>query len=124
LNCLIGGTYCALAIATSIYMTLEFDAIGFARAGFWNTPDMIFGALMVLLVLEYSRKRFFPLFVINIVLIVYCVYGWAVPGMFHHPGFDWERVLTAMSLEMATGVYSRLPQLALTLIGAFILVLS
>lgn len=124
LNYLIGAIYCALAIATSIYMTLEFDEIGFVRAGFWNTPDMVFGALMVLLVLEYSRKRFFPLFVINIVLIVYCVYGWAVPGMFHHPGFDWERVLTAMSLEMATGVYSRLPQLALTLIGAFILVLS
>jgi TRAP transporter 4TM/12TM fusion protein len=124
LNYLIGAIYCVLAIATAIYMTMEFDAIGFARAGFWNTPDMVFGALMVLLILEYSRKRFFPLFVINIVLIVYCVYGWAVPGLFHHPGFDWERVLTATSLEMATGVYSRLPQLALTLIGSFILVLS
>jgi TRAP transporter 4TM/12TM fusion protein len=124
LNYLIGAIYCGLAIATAIYMTLEFDAIGFVRAGFWNTPDMIFGALMVLLILEYSRKRFFPLFVINLVLIVYCVYGWAVPGMFRHPGLDWDRVLTAMSLEMATGIYSRLPQLALTLIGAFILVLS
>ncbi len=124
LNYLIGAFYCALAIVISIYMHLEFDAIGFVRAGFWNTPDMIFGALMVLLVLEYSRKRFFPLFVINLILIVYCVYGWMVPGMFHHPGLEWERVLTAMSLEMATGVYSRLPQLALTLIGSFILVLS
>jgi TRAP transporter 4TM/12TM fusion protein len=85
---------------------------------------MIFGGLMTLLVLEYARKRFFALFVINLIMIVYCVYGWAVPGMLHHPGFDWERVLTAMSLEMATGIYSRLPQLALTLIGAFILVLS
>lgn len=124
LNYLIGVIYCVLAIATAIYMTIEFDAIGFARAGFWNTPDMIFGAIMVLLILEYSRKRFFPLFVINLILIVYCVYGWAVPGMFRHPGLDWERVLTAMSLEMATGIYSRLPQLALTLIGSFILVLS
>jgi TRAP transporter 4TM/12TM fusion protein len=123
-NYLIAAIYCALAIATSIYMTIEFDAIGFVRAGFWNTPDMIFGAVMVLLVLEYSRKRFFPLFVINLALVVYCVYGWMVPGMFNHPGLDWERVLTAMSLEMATGVYSRLPQLALTLIGSFILVLS
>jgi TRAP transporter 4TM/12TM fusion protein len=124
LNYLIAVIYCALAIATTIYMVLEFDAIGFVRAGFWNTPDMIIGALMVLLVLEYARKRFFPLFVINLILIVYCVYGWVVPGMFRHPGLDWERVLTAMSLEMATGVYSRLPQLALTLIGSFILVLS
>jgi TRAP transporter 4TM/12TM fusion protein len=44
--------------------------------------------------------------------------------MFHHPGLDWERVVTAMSVETATGVFSRLPQLALTLIGSFVLVLS
>lgn len=124
LNYLIAMLYCGLAIAVSIYMIFEFDAIGFARAGFWNKPDMIVGAVMVLLVMEYSRKRFFPLFVINLILIVYCIYGWAVPGMFRHPGLDWERVLTAMSLEMATGIFSRLPQLALTLIGSFILVLS
>lgn len=124
LNYMIASIYCGLAIAISIYMYREFEEIGFARAGFWNTPDMIFGGLMVLLVLEYARKRYFALFVINIAMIIYCVYGWAVPGMFHHPGFDWERVVSSMSLEMATGVYSRLPQLALTLIGSFILVLS
>src|SRR5690606_18984407 len=45
-------------------------------------------------------------------------------GMFGHPGLSWTRVITAMSLETATGVYSRLPQLALTLIGSFLLVLS
>src|SRR5690606_21532704 len=53
MNYLIAAVYCGLAIAVAIYMTLEFDAIGFARAGFWNTPDKIFGALMVALVLEY-----------------------------------------------------------------------
>jgi TRAP transporter 4TM/12TM fusion protein len=47
-----------------------------------------------------------------------------VPGLFGHPGLTWTRVVAAMSVEMTTGVYSRLPQLALTLIGSFILVLS
>ena len=36
--------------------------------------------------LEYSRKRHMPLFVLNIVLILYAVYGYVVPGMFHHAG--------------------------------------
>ena len=35
-----------------------------------------------------------------------------------------SRVVTAMSVEMSTGIYSNLPQLALTVIGSFILVLS
>ncbi|MBI2509042.1 MAG: TRAP transporter permease [Betaproteobacteria bacterium] len=61
---------------------------------------------------------------LNVLLVLYAVYGWLVPGMFHHPGLSWTRVTSAMSVEMATGIFSRLPQLALTLIGSFILVLS
>jgi TRAP transporter 4TM/12TM fusion protein len=58
------------------------------------------------------------------VLILYAVYGWLIPGMFSHPGLSWTRVVTAMSVETTTGVYSSLPQLALTVIGSFLLVLS
>ena len=79
---------------------------------------------MTLLVLEYSRKRHMPLFVLNIILIFYAVYGYVVPGMFHHAGLSWTRVVTAMSVETTTGVFSNLPQIALTVIGAFLLVLS
>ena len=124
LNYVIAAIYCAVSIAISIYMNVEFEEIGTVRAGFWNTPDLVVGGTMALLVLEYSRKRFFPLFVINVVLIVYCVYGWIVPGTFHHPGLEWERVVTAMSVESSTGVFSQLPQLALTLVGSFVLVLA
>ena len=105
-------------------MHVEFIAIGTVRAGFWNTTDLVMGGLMALLVMEYARQRHIVLFVLNIVLILYAVYGWLVPGMFHHPGLSWTRVVTAMSVEMTTGVFSKLPQLALTLIGSFILVLS
>jgi TRAP transporter 4TM/12TM fusion protein len=74
--------------------------------------------------MEYARRRYFALFVLNILLIVYAVYGRHVPGMFFHPGLSWERIVSAMSVEMSTGVFSNLPALALTLIGSFILVLS
>jgi TRAP transporter 4TM/12TM fusion protein len=123
-NYAIAAVYVAISVAVSIYMTVEFIDIGTVRAGFWNTTDLVMGGLMALLVMEYARKRYFALFVLNIVLILYAVYGWVVPGMFSHPGLSWERVTTAMSLEMTTGVFSQLPQLALTLIGSFILVLS
>ena len=105
-------------------MRVEFIAIGTVRAGFWSATDLVMGGLMAALIMEYARKRYFVLFVLNIVLILYAVYGWLVPGMFRHPGLSWTRVIGAMSVEMATGVFSQLPQLALTLIGSFILVLS
>lgn len=123
-NCAIAGVYVGLAVAVAVYMQVEFMDIRTVRAGFWDNDDLLMGGIMALLILEYSRKRYMPLFVLNVLLILYAVYGWLVPGMFHHPGLSWERVVTAMSVEMTTGVFSRLPQLALTLIGSFVLVLA
>lgn len=121
---LLAAAYIAISIAVAVYMHVEYEDIGTVRAGTWNTADLTMGALMTLLVMEYARKRHLALFILNIVLILYAVYGSVVPGMFFHPGLTWERVVSAMSVEMSTGVFSNLPQLALTLIGSFILVLA
>lgn len=123
-NYLIATVYIISSIAVAVYMYTEYFEIGTVRAGSWNTADLAMGTLMVALVMEYARKRYLPLFYLNVILIVYAVYGAVVPGMFNHPGLSWERVASAMSVEMSTGVFSSLPQLALTLIGAFLLVLS
>lgn len=123
-NLVISGIYIALALAVLYYIRVNFYDIRTVRAGFWNQSDLIMGSIMVLLIMEYTRKRYFVLFILNLILIFYAVYGFVVPGIFHHPGLSWTRIVTAMSLETTTGVYSRLPQLALTLIGSFILVLS
>jgi len=123
-NYAIGAVYVAVSIAVAVYMHTEYFEIGTVRAGIWSTADLTMGALMVLLIMEYARKRYLPLFILNVALILYAVYGWAVPGMFNHPGLSWTRIASSMSVEMSTGVFSNLPQLALTLIGSFILVLS
>jgi TRAP transporter 4TM/12TM fusion protein len=123
-NYVIAAIYVVLALAVAVYMNIEYYEIGTVRAGSWNTSDLIMGGLMTVLVLEYSRKRHMPLFVLNVALILYAVYGYVVPGMFYHSGLSWRRLVTAMSVETTTGVFSNLSQIALTVIGAFLLVLS
>ena len=123
-NYCIAAAYCAISVIVSIYMYVEFEALGTVRAGIWDPSDLWLGGLMALLVMEYARKRYFVLFVLNIVLILYAVYGRVVPGMFNHPGLSWKRIVSSMSLEDTTGIFSGLPQLALTLIGSFVLVLA
>jgi TRAP transporter 4TM/12TM fusion protein len=120
----IAAAYVAISLAVAIYMVVEYEEIGTVRAGIWNAADLALGGVMVVLVMEYARQRYMALFVLNVILILYAVYGHVVPGMFFHPGLSWERIVTAMSVETSTGIYSNLPQLALTLIGSFILVLS
>jgi TRAP transporter 4TM/12TM fusion protein len=123
-NYVIAFAYCAFSFYCAYYMNTEYMALGLERAGAWNTTDMIMGGVMTLLIMEYARKRHMPLFILNIVLIVYAVYGNWIPGMFYHAGLSWERLITANSVEVATGIFSRLPQIALTTVGSFLLVLS
>ncbi len=123
-NYAIAAVYCACSLAVAYYMHTEYYALGTERAGDWNSTDLFMGGLMTALVLEYSRKRHMPLFVLNIVLMLYAVYGYVVPGMFYHAGLNWGRVVTAMSVETTTGIFSNLPQIALTVVGAFLLVLG
>lgn len=123
-TCVIATVYVAISLAVAVYMFVEYEEIGTVRAGIWNATDLTMGALMAVLIMEYTRSRHFVLFVLNVLLILYAVYGYVVPGMFYHPGLSWERIASAMSVEMATGIFSNLPQLALTLIGSFVLVLA
>ncbi len=123
-NYILAGIYTGICLVVIMYLNLEFMDIRTVRAGIWSPTDLAIGGLMFGLIMEYARKRYIALFVINLFLIGYTVYGWIVPGLFWHPGLSWTRVLSAMSVEMTTGVFSHLPQLALTLIGSFILVLS
>lgn len=124
LNYLIAFVFTGLAIFVAVYFTIEFDAIRTFRVLNWNTLDFFAGGTIFILVMEFCRREYIELFVVNIFLMLYVVYGNFVPGMFHHAGMTWKRILTAMTLEMSTGVFARLPQIALTLISSFILVLS
>jgi TRAP transporter 4TM/12TM fusion protein len=123
-NYAIAAAYCLFSLYCAYYMQTNYISLGTERSGMWDNSDLIVGGLMTLLIIEYARKRHTPLFILNIILILYAVYGYVVPGMFYHAGLSWERVISASSVEMETGIFSRLPQIALTVIGSFLLVLS
>ncbi len=114
----------AIAIASAAYLFTNVEAIRMDRLGDWDAWDHLAAGALVLLVLEHTRRHYLPVFIFNAVLILYCVYGYLVPGMFNHPGLSWTRVSSAAGLEMSTGIFERLPQLGLTLIGSFMLLLA
>ncbi|SEP19253.1 TRAP transporter permease [Aquisalimonas asiatica] len=121
---LVGAGYAAALLYASAYFVAEFDGIRINRVGFWNDADKLAGAIVVALVLEYTRRRYLALALVILALILYTAYGYLVPGVFSHPGMSWDRILTASSVEISTGVFERLSQLGLTLIGSFMLVLA
>jgi TRAP transporter 4TM/12TM fusion protein len=100
----------------------EFEEIAIYRQGSYTTQDYIVGLLMFLLVMELSRLAHPALFWINLVLVIYTLYGYLSPvDFFWHPGTSFYRIVTSSTVELSTGIYGIYGQIALTVIAAFLL---
>jgi len=124
LNIVIAGVYIAMCIFSLIYMRVEFDALIYDRAGFYNTPDKIVGVMMLGLVVEYTRREHIVLFWLILFLMFYSVYGWIFPGLLGHPGISWMRVITSSSVEISLGLFGTYAQIGVGVIAAFFMFLG
>ncbi len=114
--------YAAICFYAIAYFYVEYENIAIWRQGRYTTHDFAVGLAVFLVVMELSRKAHPILFWVNLVLIVYTIWGHLSPiDFFWHPGTTAYRVVTSSTIEMATGVFGRYAQLALTLIAAFLL---
>jgi TRAP transporter 4TM/12TM fusion protein len=124
LNIAIAGVYIAMCIFSLVYMRVEFDALIYDRAGFYNTTDKIVGLIMLGLVIEYTRREHRVLFYLILLLMFYSVYGWFFPGIFGHPGISWMRVITSSSVEITLGLFGTYAQIGVGVIAAFFMFLG
>ncbi|MFH1950930.1 MAG: TRAP transporter fused permease subunit [Pseudomonadota bacterium] len=123
-NIAIASLYIAMCIFSIIYMRVEFDALIYDRAGFYNTPDKIVGVMMLGLVIEYTRREHITLFYLILFLMLYSVYGWVFPGILGHPGVSWMRVITSSSVEISLGLFGTYAQTGVGVIAAFFMFLG
>jgi len=95
-----------LGIAVIVYMLIDFDAFIYRSVvpNFW---DKLFGIILILLILEASRRTT-GLIMVGIVLafLVYAFYGHLLPNPWTHRGYDIDRIVghMYMTLEGIFGV--------------------
>ncbi|WP_245779613.1 TRAP transporter permease [Desulfoscipio geothermicus] len=88
----------ALAVASGVYILLFYQDI-VMRAGAPNTPDLIFGIIMVLLILEATRRATgWVLVIIAGAFLLYNFLGPYIPGLLGHKGYSIGRVISQMYL--------------------------
>jgi TRAP transporter 4TM/12TM fusion protein len=124
LNHAIVAVYVAIAAYAFWYFLWEYERIAIYAQGTYTQHDFVVGLLMFLLVMELSRLAHPVLFWINVVMVVYTLYGYLFPrslDFFWHPGTTFHRVVTSSTVEFATGIYGIYGQLGLTLIASFLL---
>jgi TRAP transporter 4TM/12TM fusion protein len=122
LNHVIVAAYIAICVYAFVYFLYEFERIAIYAQGTFTQQDFIVGLLVFLLVMELSRLAHPVLFWVNIVLVLYTIWGYLSPiDFFWHPGTTFYRVVTSSTVEFSTGIYGIYGQMALTLIAAFLL---
>ena len=82
-----------LALASGAYIIMNYQAI-VLRLGMPTTEDIVFGAIMILLILEASRRATgWVLVIIAGVLLIYTFLGPWIPGLLGHKGYSLGRCL-------------------------------
>jgi len=86
-NHIIVAIYVAVALYAFWHFWWEYERIAVYSQGTFTQQDYIVGLLMFLLVMELSRLAHPVLFWVNIVMVLYTLYGYLSPlDFFWHPG--------------------------------------
>jgi len=104
----------------TIYLILNYADI-ISRAGVPNQYDTIFGIIVILLVLEATRRVMgWPLVLVGIVSLVYAFLGPYMPGLLMHRGYGIKRIAEEMFLT-TNGIFGVPLYVSSTFVIIFIL---
>ena len=87
-----------LSAVAGAYLVIEADEIT-ERMGIPNTFDLIVGGVIILLVLEATRRAIgAAITIISIAVLLYAYFGYLAPLSIAHRGYSLERIISQMSL--------------------------
>lgn len=114
--------YIFAAISVSVAVYVWTDYVGFInRMGMPNTMDIIMGTILVVMVLEASRRiSGWPLVILSMLFIAYGLFGQNMPGIFAHRGYNWAKLINHIFIN-TEGIYGTSVNVAASYIFLFIL---
>ncbi len=110
----------ALTVTSSVFVFLDWPYY-IERTGLVNNWELLLGTLMILLVLEATRRSigwFLPLLVV--LFLLYGVFGRFAPGIFLHRGYGLDRLVGTLYLGNG-GVYGLPMEISATFVIMFVL---
>jgi len=112
---------CAIAIAISVlYIPYIFDDLAF-RVGNPSTLDVTMGSVLVVLLLEATRRAMgWPLPIIAMLFMLYALAGSHFPGLLRHSGASWPNLVNHLYLT-SQGIYGIAVGVVATYVFHFVL---
>lgn len=109
-------------LSVSVAAYVWFDYANFInRMGMPNTMDIIMGTILIVTVLEASRRiSGWPLVILSLLFILYGLFGQDMPGIFTHRGYNWAKLVNHIFIN-TEGIYGTSVNVAASYIFLFIL---
>jgi TRAP transporter 4TM/12TM fusion protein len=83
-----------LSAAAILYWTFQYPTYAARRVGLPNNLDILFGAVMILLSLEVTRRTMgYTLTILGAVMLAQVYFGPILPGIFQHGGVSFSRLV-------------------------------
>lgn len=109
-----------LSVSTTVYIFVDYLGI-IQRGGIPNNMDIVFGVILVVLVLEASRRvTGWALPILAILFVLYAIFGRGFSGIFRHRGYEWDMVVNQLYVT-TEGIFGTAIGVSATYIFLFIL---
>jgi len=98
--------FASLSVATVIYLLYDYQSI-VLRNALPRTLDIVAGGILILLVLEATRRAVgYPLVIVAIGFLIYAYWGEYMPGLFAHRPYSLSRIIAYqyMTIEGVFGI--------------------
>ena len=111
-----------ILVSICIPVYVWFDYMGIVeRAGIPNGNDLLMATVLILLVLEASRRMCgAALPILSIIFLLYGMFGFYTPGLFQHRGYTWNQIANHLFAN-TEGIYGSSVSIAASYIFLFIL---
>ncbi|MFZ9635728.1 MAG: TRAP transporter permease, partial [Alphaproteobacteria bacterium] len=111
----------AAGVAVTTYAAVEFTNPGIFRVIDPTWLDIAGGTVLLLLLLEATRRTAGPsLAIIALAFVLYAVFGASLPGFLGHPGFEYPAIIASLYIRLE-GIFGTATGASATYVYVFVL---
>jgi TRAP transporter 4TM/12TM fusion protein len=111
-----------VAVAVTGYLVISYERMVYEQLGVYTTSDMIAGVLMLVVVLDVTRRVYGPILsIVGIGGLVYAFWGPYFPGILNHNGISINRLIQGLTIDYGSGLYGVITGVSATYIIIFMI---
>lgn len=111
-----------VGMGVTLYLFASYERMVYEQLGVYTTTDMVAGILMMVVVLDVTRRVYGPILsIVGISGLIYAYWGPFFPGILNHNGISFNRIVQGLTIDFGSGLYGVITGVSATYIIIFMI---